>query len=351
MRFIVTADLHVKNRPPGRIKDYRRLFRDITELGKMYNCQAVICAGDTWDEKHGVNVEVLLMIHEELRRAKKKCPWILLRGNHCIPMKSEAEVTLLTLLKGVATIVNRPTAMHLPNGSHIAFMPWYLHDEFIPKAKTLTDHLKTKPGNSVMIAHIGLDEGQLSPSNYYRVPQRVALNHLYPDYYKLVMCGDYHMRQKVGKNALYLGTPIPQGFIDAPTQGVWLLDMEGTPTLKDLELLYDYPQFYVHKIGSYSDICSVDLSRDYHKICGKGEVIRDIHSRGLHLRENVTTEKIPEEKEVTASRLKSVDDSQDAEEIYEEFCQIKHWKNSAFTTGREYIKKAKELVNATASKA
>ena len=250
MRFLLTADLHCQNQPAWKLEYYRKLLREIVMVAREQNCDAVVCAGDLWHEKHGVNAELLQMVYFELdRSADMGIPWVLLRGNHEIAMKSKPHDSLLALFAGISTVVMKPRALRWSDCT-MYLLPWYLGDTFKDYAKrmaqaTVGDTQKKK----ILIGHIGLNEGFVSPSNCYRVPQRVSLANLHPECYNLVFLGDYHTTQTLGDRTMYAGSPIAHQFGDAPDQGVWLLDTGG-PELRisNLKLSGSYPVYKAIKI-------------------------------------------------------------------------------------------------------
>lgn len=346
MRAIVTADLHCHAK---RLQVHNLLMQDLTDLAIIHNCPYVIMAGDLWDQKHVINSDVYNMIYANLEDAKARgVTWFLLRGNHEITVKSDPHNTMLRLFDKVAVVLNKPTIFNDREGNVIAFMPWYLHDYFIPyvhKLTTLVRRRKAKGDTrcAILVGHIGLDEGQLSASNYYRVPQRVALNHLHPDSYELVLLGDYHLRQFVDDHALYVGTPIPQTFADGPTQGVYLLQLaEGNATLSPLSLTRTYPQFYTHVIEDAQDLLTIDFTKDHHKI-RIPESLREYADKYSRLT-NVIVEGLKDkERELTTGRLVMGEGGLDLIAVFKQYCKLKGLKQVHYTTGVSYIQKAMEV--------
>ena len=250
MRAILTCDIHARSIPSWRTPYSRRLLREISSKALSLGCDTVICAGDLWHEKHGVNPELLQIIYEELERsADNGVPWILLRGNHEIGLKSKPHETLLTLFSGIATIAVRPRKL-VWNDTSVYFLPWYLGDQYRLLSQTLAKAtVSDSSSKKILISHIGLNEGFVSPSNCYRVPQKVSLKDLHPECYNLVFLGDYHTTQHLGDRTMYGGSPIALQFGDAPDQGVWLLDTDGPEvSLQNVPLSGPYPKYKSLKI-------------------------------------------------------------------------------------------------------
>lgn len=343
MRAIVTADIHVHAK---RLKLYDKLMWDLINLAQIHRCPYIIMAGDLWDEKHTVNAAVYNMIYRNLEQSLAHgVRWILLRGNHEIPQKSDPHNTMLSVYRSVATVINRPTILNTKRGDIIAFAPWYLCDDFIRSTRKLARLVRHRQERgdcyAVLFGHIGLDEGQLSATNFYRVPQRVCLKHLVPSAYHMVCLGDYHLRQWITDSVLYLGTPIPQGFGDSPTQGVWLFEMEGGCSLSELSLGQTYPQFHTRVITSPLDLQGVDWKRDHHKIRVSAD-LRD-YVEALGRQPNVIIEELRErDREVTAGRLEGKG-FVSAEEALRQWGKIKKLNKQQIDAGLNYIRKAKEL--------
>lgn len=321
------------------------LMRETTELAIELQCDHVICAGDLWHEKYGVNPDVLCMIYDELSYAQDKdMQWILLRGNHEIAAKTMPHKTLLRMYSDCATVIIEPkilAGVDQASGRRyqLFMLPWYLPDTFIKKAANLAAHANASSvKHKILISHIGLNEGQLSPSNYYRVPQRVFLNHLRPNNYNLVLLGDYHMHQVLSPRAMYGGAPIQFAFGDAPDQGLWLLDLTGkVPEVSNVPLRKRYPRYTKIRLEP-------------------GEVLPELEPEDYY-RVEVHIEDYPQYEDRVGMRLqfdpygiREVDDStrrlthlegDDPVDIWRTFCHYKPVEKQAYVQmGEHFIKRA-----------
>lgn len=250
-RYLFTCDLHCKNKPEWKAKYYGMLLREISLQALHNGCSKVVCAGDVWDEKHGVNSEVLNMIYSELKRSKARgVPWVLLRGNHEIGLKSNPHSTLLNLFQGVAQVVTKPATLTEGNCT-LYLLPWYLGDQFKTLAAGMAQQAAIGTSRvKILVGHVGINEGQVSPSNCYRVPQKVYLADLQPHRYNLVFLGDYHLTQHLGDRTMYGGSPIPHGFGDAHDQGVWVLDTDsGNLKADNIKLDGKYLRYQTVRLG------------------------------------------------------------------------------------------------------
>ena len=272
-RYLVIFDPHAQNQPEHKLATYRQLMRETTELAQELKCDYVVCAGDLWHEKYGVNPDVLVMLYHELACAKFEAgvEWIFLRGNHEIAAKSFPHRTMLSLFAECAMVVVEPKVLAgvASNGkTHQLYMlPWYLPETYIKHAANLAANANVSTANhKVLVSHIGLNEGQLSPSNYYRAPQRVFLNHLREKNYNLVLLGDYHMYQVMSARTMYGGAPIQHAFGDAPDQGLWLLDLTGDRAeVTNVPLRKRYPYYHKLRLEQGEALPQLD-PRDYYRI-------------------------------------------------------------------------------------
>lgn len=265
---MLTCDTHCQNKPSWKLPYYTRLVREVSELALQHGCGAVVHSGDFWHDRFGVNPEVLQMLYSEVERsADRGVPWILLRGNHEIGVKSKPHESLLALFANVATVIMKPQLRKFGDTA-MYFLPWYLGDQFKSYAQHLARCTVSDPSaKKVLIGHVGLNEGFVSPSNCYRVPQRVSLKDLHPECYNLVFLGDYHTTQSLGDRTMYGGAPIAHQFGDAPNQGVWLLDADG-PELKmeNLKLSDTYPVYKAVKVAEGQRIPDLKEPRTRYKL-------------------------------------------------------------------------------------
>lgn len=341
MRAILTSDLHISEK---RLDIYERLLDDITTLALHHRCKHVFVAGDVWDEKSGVRTKVLNLLHRKLAESKAKgVVWVLLRGNHEIEVKSKPHVTLLSLFSEVACVVNRPTLMTF-DGVCVAWMPWYFGSVFKAGLTKLAHRARLFAGKKILIAHIGIDEGKISDSNYFRVPQNVRLADLHPDVFDLTTLGDYHLEQQFPNNTLYLGCPIPNHFGDAPSQGVWLLEANDQKvSLTGLSLLFTYPEFHTWVIKDADDLTRVmPTAKDRHKL--KIPMSLMPLAQGLAKLPNFSLDiqADPKEAPVTLGRLESVDRN-DFLSIIKEWAKVKQLGPEYVEEGQRWIRRAQEM--------
>lgn len=247
MKVLVTADVHITDRVVcgrSRLEVGERLLMDIAALAVHHKVRHVFFNGDLWDKKHGTPRAVLRVIYRCLKHMKYQLGlqvhWI--RGNHETPDNSDPHDTMMSLFGEVCHTVIRPAILDLP-AAKFFLLPWYPAQTFIKHAQTLAIKARGKRGKpNILLAHVGLREGRVSPSNI-QLPQRVSVTNLYPEFYDVVLLGDYHSHQMLKDNVLYTGAPIPHLFGDEGySEGPWLLETENMD-MGTLELPNGYPKF------------------------------------------------------------------------------------------------------------
>lgn len=208
-------------------------------------CSHIFHVGDLIHEKHVVLVEMLIAIYEEFVYAlNHKITWVLIPGNHDMPSKDKPTNTLLHLFSRVAHVYIQPRVLK-GNGWSIYLNPWRMSEAFKENTKKLGTAAKADSNPfRLQLAHIGLREGQLSPSNTYRVPSSTSLTDMFLNNYTMTLCGDYHMTQQLHDRLWYLGAPIPHIHGDRPSQGVWIVDTAGKGLFEQIPLPGPWPEYH-----------------------------------------------------------------------------------------------------------
>jgi len=188
VKFLVTQDIHARNKPEGMLTLYRRVIRSTTIKAIAEGCSVVFHGGDLIHEKHSVLVELLIMLFQEFEWARKQgVNWVLIPGNHDIPAKHQPTKSILYVFSKVAFVYLKPKRLKGPGWS-VYLNPWRLPEEFKRNSAELAK--MSRMDNSafkLQIGHIGLAEGTMSPSNTYRVPSPVRVPDLYPEQYTMTI--------------------------------------------------------------------------------------------------------------------------------------------------------------------
>lgn len=264
MKCLLTADLHANRRLPGNLDYSMRIYQDLGYLAQAYEIDTILLAGDILDAKYAFDLELLLRLRAELLALKAKgLKVIILPGNHDKPKPDDPAYTSLALLQDVATVLFQPWIHQGPDYS-LVLMPWFPPDQFRRYMKAYTEALIGSGKPKYLVAHVGLNEGKVSPSNR-SVEQPIRLEDLYPNVYSRIYLGDYHAHQKVAANCIYVGSPIPHTFGDWNNEGVWIVDFPGEA--RCVRLPSRYPEFKRWRIGKKEDLPLPGYdARDRHRI-------------------------------------------------------------------------------------
>jgi DNA repair exonuclease SbcCD nuclease subunit len=241
-KWILTADTHANNRLPGNLEFSRQLIVDMGTLAREHGARHVIFAGDLLDQKHGLNLPVLLAVHSGLETIKAMgVRPIILPGNHDQPHPENPGFSPLVLLQKWATVLLSPRVVEGEDYS-LVLIPWRPPEEYRKLVLEFTKAVFASRKRKILISHVSLAEGKVSPSQSIHQPIRAA--DLCPEAYQHVFLGDYHAAQALPgvEHVRYLGAPIPHTFGDYDNVGPWLFDT-GSGALTPLRLPSDYPAF------------------------------------------------------------------------------------------------------------
>ena len=203
MKFILTADLHLKNWSDSLINDMpRRLFETFNTIEQMIktakerNISNIIIAGDTNDLKGVINTKAFILFKRLILDKYKDIHWIILHGNHD---SSEDNCSSIELLDYDNTeLIIKPTII-----DNILFFPFCRNMK--TKFKEYLKSLDTIP--PVLISHFGLTGAELSNG----ISLVCDINATDLRQFKLVLLGHYHKPQEydTGINKIYyVGSPI-----------------------------------------------------------------------------------------------------------------------------------------------
>lgn len=249
--MVISADFHLNDDTPEDLGYGKRLLDDAGALALASNCKYVTIAGDILHHKHKLSINILVTVYETLERWKQRgVTFILLRGNHDCPDLNNPEMTPLRLFASVATVVS--TTRVVEEADYVlALVPWFPAERYIKEVATAAKICMNINKPRILISHISLKEGKVSPSNV-KLSTPVRAEHLLPGIWTGgVYLGDYHAAQTIGKNIHYLGAPRPTTFGDFDCLGMWLM-CATSKTL--LPLPSRYPAFVTYRIDTKNDL-------------------------------------------------------------------------------------------------
>ena len=254
LRFLMSSDWHLNDKDLNVCEGLMEAHYDTL---KREGCQTLIIVGDLWDERHVPSIIVLNMIHDKfLKWAKEGYTIYWIRGNHEIPVKSDPERSFIRLFESLHErlhIINKPCFVALGNDVAAWMVPWFpaeqIHKYFADCARQSQNCHWARI--KLLFSHIGLQGTQTAPSNKYTLNTSTNIDHLYSQYYNLVVLGDIHVSQWLNANSFYCGCPIQLTFGDKPNQGVWVYDATlGNGTLNNVQLVgqENFPQYKTYEI-------------------------------------------------------------------------------------------------------
>ena len=250
MKFLVTADLHVTNKillGQPRLEVFKTLLNDLLDLADKHHVRHLFIVGDLWNKKNILQeMEVLLCLHKWFKKAvirNIRVHWI--RGNHECLVAAKPSLSPMALFSEVCHVICKPTLLQLGDVSFY-MLPWYLPKTYLEKLAEFNLLAATDQRKRILMTHIGLKEGAVSPSNLH-VPQRVSVTNLLPGIWDLILLGDYHAHQFLERNCFYVGSPIPHTFGDYDNVGPWLVDTRDL-SVEALDLPNHCPTFQTFTI-------------------------------------------------------------------------------------------------------
>jgi DNA repair exonuclease SbcCD ATPase subunit/DNA repair exonuclease SbcCD nuclease subunit len=231
-RWLLTADLQLHNFPEfaslnkeGYNTRLVALLEGLTGLLRTHSPDAIVIAGDIWNNKAALETDLLDLTHSYFQYWKSELisEVVLLLGNHDTAFLSGS----IHSLRQFETYCEVITEAAIYKG--IAFSPWRAEQAAIEADLEAL----SKEHASVLIGHWTvkgaatnsfLSEGGIDPY----LPALQGFKH--------VLLGDVHKSQRLGSNILYLGSPMQQNFgEEGDPKSVWMLDtvtaeVEAVPT-------------------------------------------------------------------------------------------------------------------------
>lgn len=338
-RAIVTGDIHLRDGPfPEDLEIGLQILEDCAYLAKVHDTKVIIINGDLLHRKNDTPLAVLLPLYRKLESLRARGYLVVWsRGNHESPWKSDPHRTVMTLFSNVCHTVIMPKTIEAAN-STIWILPWYEGHDF----RRLLNEVRKKAllcpsRRKIVIAHIGVTEGSVSPSNF-RVQQDVSLKDFSPDLFDLIILGDYHMHQYLGddRRVVYLGSPIPLTFGDGDTVGPWLLDLLPEPRLTPLDLPTIYPKYNTYEIRKPEELTIPFYN---HEDRNRIHCTPSMSSRVETIYPDAEIEYLEESTLVLSTgRLEGVTEG-DYEAVFREFHASKGWDKTHMKLGLEYLRR------------
>lgn len=338
-RAIVTGDVHLRDGPyPGDLEVGLQILEDCAYLARVHDTRVIIINGDLLHRKNDTPLSVLLPLYAKLEQLRARgfiIVWS--RGNHESPWRNDPHRTVMSLFANVCHTVIAPKTIEAANTT-IWVLPWYEGTDFRRLLHEVRKQALLRTSRrKIIIAHIGVTEGAVSPSNY-RIQQDVSLKDFGSDLFDLIILGDYHMHQYLGpdERVVYLGSPIPLTFGDADAVGPWLLDLLPNPRLTPLDLPTIYPKYSVYEIRKPEEVTIPYYNPEDHN---RIHCTPSVAARVETLYPDAEIEYLEESTLVLSTgRLEGVTEG-DYEAVFREYHASKGWDKKHMELGLSYLKK------------
>jgi len=255
MKYGVCADLQFAAQPglsvlleegiTTRLQHRSDCFDWIADTCASAHCKTLFVAGDIFDSRTEIPVEVLDVTCRAFARAAAKLNVVVIVGNHDSALKSPRLNSLQALRGTAANVVDAPVVI-----DGFACVPWYDDiDTFTAAVDTVSKDKEAK----YLLTHILL-EG-LFPERGW------PLGVLSPQRWKSVFLGDYHGHRSMAANVEYIGAPMQFDYRDAGRARGFLL-FDGVKNAYEYVLNKGTPRFHVLKEGEpIADITKGDFVR------------------------------------------------------------------------------------------
>ena len=223
MNLIVCSDLHLNvyskySRPLNhRYVTNTNLRHEFAVLDSIFQLAvrrhaAVVFNGDFFDQRGHIDTRVMNLAMAKVCRYAKKVPIYFNSGNHDQLNNSRIPPSSLDAFEWIngVKVFDQPGVIRT-DGVDLVMIP-YSNDVSWLKRQIRRIAVKvTRP--AVEFFHLGI-AGSRNTSHLVKLSGAFSLEDLCPDRYDYVVGGHYHLRQKLGPNAWYVGSTIPHEHAD-----------------------------------------------------------------------------------------------------------------------------------------
>lgn len=219
MKFTLSADLHYDlfqnislledDLLTCRAKEIDKVFKDIIDRTCGLGIQHHFVIGDALHKRNIRSDAVNTLLYTRLKYAKSKGLKVyLIVGNHD-QAHVAGQVHAFGTFHDVATVIDTPQVITL-DGIDFYCLPY---EEYKGSKKSIELLLKNKNPNRVLLAHVGIKDASLSGFDHVS-KEPLSLDDLQVDKFLYSYFGHYHLPQKLGKNAMYVGSPCQHSLSD-----------------------------------------------------------------------------------------------------------------------------------------
>ena len=282
MKLLITSDLHLGINENTSILDYQiKVLNYITKIYRDYKCDYFCVAGDFFDKRKHINIDIFKNICEKFLDNNKDVNMIITAGNHDCYFRNTNETNSLSLLKSynnIKIVDKQPYTLE-----KITFIPWINKDN----QKLIEDYI-FNDNSDYLICHIDVLGAKMDKINNFQGISSLDTTLL--NNYKKVLSGHYHIKSEKD-NIMYVGTPHQLTWIDVNVEKyIHILDTE---TGEILELLMPFELFKQFDLTqeNWQEYCNEELKNKNVKIFYEDDIdkkwLNDIQAKFIQINPNI----------------------------------------------------------------
>lgn len=252
--FIITGDLQVRawqqfshTRKDGmnsRLYYCLKVFDIILKTAKERKVKRVLLNGDILEDNGWIEVNTYNAVYRKLEMLHEAGLEVVINlGNHDVYAELGGRIVhSITPLGRLSRIVEEPQQVW----KDVWCVPWMANPRELKRA------IASIPieGHQILVSHCGVQGARTGPTSYL-VRNPIKLRDVRPREFRLVLLSDYHTRQKLASNVVYLGSPLQHTFGEIHRPCIWIVSKF------QLEKVYtNLPQFHRIKVSSVEELKS-----------------------------------------------------------------------------------------------
>lgn len=258
LRFLATGDLQVhpwrqfsytkSNGMNSRLYNCLKVLDIMREEARKRGIDKILLNGDILEESDYIQVETYDALYRKIEKMHEAGLDVVVNcGNHDICKQSSGRVLhSLRPLRQVATVVEEPTLVW----DALQVVPYQRNPEKLKKA---IRRLRSSRSYGLAL-HCGVQGAKTGPSAYL-VRNPIKLRDIRSKEFGLVLLSDYHTRQWLSKNALYMGSPLQHSFGEIHRPCIWDVRLSGHDPYFDARKIYtNLPRFRRLDVSRIKDL-------------------------------------------------------------------------------------------------
>lgn len=282
MRFLATGDLQVhafkpfsytlKNGMNSRLANCLKVFKICREEAKARGINKLLINGDIFEHSDYIEVDPYDSLYRELEKNHDQgLETVINLGNHDIHGQYGKRILhALRPFRRISKIIEKPTLVW----ESLYIIPWMARPDDIKKSIQ-----EVQANRKICLAlHCGV-QGAVSGPKRYLVRNPIKLEDVRGDEFGLVILSDYHTRQYLAPNVLYLGSPLQHTFGEVHRPCIWEISLDRESVFRTKKIYTNLPRFRRTRINSISEFHKAALGwrGDYVSIAiGEGIRERDV---------------------------------------------------------------------------